>query len=60
MYGERGGARRNLVGKTEGKKPLIRPRRKWENHIKMDLQEVGCGAWTGLVWLRIRNGGGLL
>jgi len=31
------------VGKPEGKRPLGRPRRKWENNIKMDLQEVGCG-----------------
>jgi hypothetical protein len=33
-----------LVGKPEGKKPLGRPRRRWENNIKMDLQEVG-GSW---------------
>jgi hypothetical protein len=32
-----------LVGKTEGKRPLRRPRRRWENNIKMDLQKVGCG-----------------
>ena len=31
------------MGKHEGKKPLGRPRRKWEEHIQMDLQEVGCG-----------------
>ena len=36
-----------LVGKTEGKRPLRRPRRRWEDNIKMDLQEVGngCGDW---------------
>jgi hypothetical protein len=34
---------RVLVGKSEGKKPLGRPRRRWEDNIKMDLQEVGCG-----------------
>jgi hypothetical protein len=36
-----------LVGKPEGKRPLERPRRRWEDHIKMDLQEVGlgCGDW---------------
>jgi len=34
---------RILVGKPEGKRPLGRPRRKWEDNIKMDLQEVGCG-----------------
>jgi len=32
------------VGKPEGKRPLGRPRRRWEDNIKMDLQEVGCGA----------------
>jgi len=31
------------VGKTEGKRPLGRPRRRWEDNIKMDLQELGCG-----------------
>jgi hypothetical protein len=38
------------VGKPEGKRPLGRPRRRWENNIKMDLQEVGCGGveWIGL------------
>jgi len=30
-----------LVGKTEGKRPLVRPRRRWKDYIKMDLQEVG-------------------
>jgi hypothetical protein len=34
---------RGLVGKPEGKRPLGRPRRKWEGNIRMDLQEVGCG-----------------
>ena len=40
-----GGERRiqGLVGKPEGKRPLGRPRRRWEDNIKMDLQEVGCG-----------------
>jgi hypothetical protein len=32
-----------LMGKPEGKRPLERPRRRWEDNIKMDLQEVGCG-----------------
>jgi hypothetical protein len=41
--GERRGAYRILVGKPEGKRPLGRPRRRWEDNIKMDLQEVGCG-----------------
>jgi hypothetical protein len=34
---------RVLVGKTEGKRPLGRPSRRWEDNIRMDLQEVGCG-----------------
>jgi hypothetical protein len=37
------GMYRVLVGKPEGKRPLGRPRRRWEDNIKMDLQEVGCG-----------------
>ena len=39
------GVHRVLVGKTEGKRPLGRPRRRWEYNIKMDLQEVGGGSW---------------
>ena len=41
--GEERGAYRVLVGKPEGKRPLGRPRRRWVNNIRMDLQEVGCG-----------------
>ena len=41
--GERSGICRVLVGKPEGKKPLGRPRHRWEDNVKMDLQEVGCG-----------------
>ena len=39
-----------LLGKPEGKKPLGRPRRRWEDNIKMDLREVGgdCGDWMEL------------
>ena len=40
--GERRGVYRVLVGKPEGKRPLGRPRRRWEDNFKMDLQEVGC------------------
>ena len=40
---ERTGVYTVLVGKPEGKRPLGRPRRRWEDNIKMDLQEVGCG-----------------
>ena len=41
--GEDRGVHRVLVGKPEGKRPLGRPRRRWEDNIKMDLQEVGGG-----------------
>ena len=40
-------------GEPEGKRPLGRPRRKWEDNINMDLQEVGWWPWTRLIWLRI-------
>jgi hypothetical protein len=43
------------VGNPEGKRPLGRPRRRWEDNIKMDLQEVGCLVWTVLSWLRIET-----
>jgi len=49
-----------LVGRPEGKRPLIRPRRRWEDNIKMDLQEVVFGLWTGSIWPRIGTGGGHL
>jgi len=39
------GLNRVLVGKPEGKRPLGRPRRRWEDNIKMDLQKVGRGCW---------------
>ena len=50
------GVHRVLVGKPEGKKPLGRPRRRWEDNIKMDLQEVGgsCGDWMELAQDRDR------
>jgi hypothetical protein len=41
--GDRKGVCRDLVGNRERKRPLGRPRRRWEDNIKMDLQEVGCG-----------------
>jgi hypothetical protein len=59
--GEGRGAYRVLVGRPEGRRPLRRSRRRWEDNIKMDVYEVGWGgAWTGLIWLRIGTGGGLL
>ena len=57
--GEGRGVHRVLVGKPEGKRPLGRPRRRWEDNIKMDLQEVGV-VGTGWSWLRIGTGGGRL
>jgi hypothetical protein len=51
---------RVLVGKPEGKRQMGRPRRRWEDNIKADLQEVGCGLLTGLSLLRIETGGGHL
>jgi hypothetical protein len=46
--GERRDVYRALVGTTDRKRPLGRPRHKWEDNIKMDLQEVGCG---GMDWI---------
>jgi hypothetical protein len=46
-------AYRVLLGKPEGKRLHGRPRPRWEDNIKIDLKEVGWGAWTGLAWLRI-------
>jgi hypothetical protein len=44
------GVYRVLVGKPEGKRPLARTRRRWEDNIKMGLQEVGCG---GMYWIEL-------
>jgi hypothetical protein len=48
--GMRRGVYRVLVGKTEGKRPLGRPKRRWEDNIKMDRQEVGWGR-AGMDWI---------
>ena len=50
MYGRGESIYRVLVEKPEGKKPLGRPRHRWEDNIKMDLQEVGCG---GMDWIEV-------
>ena len=48
--GEKGGVYRVLVGKLEGKRPLRKTRLRWEDNIKMNLQEVGCG---GMDWIEL-------
>jgi hypothetical protein len=53
MYVEKMNVYRIMVGTPEGKRPLGRPRRRWEDNIKMHV-------WTGLIWLRIWTNGGLL
>ena len=53
------GVYRVLVGEHERKRPLGRPRRRWEDNTKMDLQEVRV-VGTGWSWLRIGTGGGRL
>jgi hypothetical protein len=58
--GERRDAYRFVAGKSEGKRPLGRPRHRWEDNSKVDLQGVGWEAWTGLIWLKIGTGGGHL
>jgi len=58
--GESRGVCRVLVGKPEGKRPLGRPRRRWEDNIRIDLQEEGWGAWTRSIRVGIETGGGYL
>jgi hypothetical protein len=48
--GERRGVYRVLMGKPEGNRPLGKPRRRWDEYIKMDLQKVGCG---GMDWIEL-------
>jgi hypothetical protein len=49
-----------LVGKPEGRRPLGRPRRRWEDGVRMDLMEIVLGVWIGFDCLRTGAGGGLL
>jgi hypothetical protein len=51
---------RVFLGEREGIRPHGRPRRRWEDGVKMDLGEIGWGVWSGFTWLRIGTGGGLL
>jgi hypothetical protein len=58
--GEERGVYSDFVGKPEEKRPLVRRRHRWEDNIRMDLQEVGCG---GMDWIELahdRAGGGHL
>jgi hypothetical protein len=63
-YVARMGAVRNafniLFQKPEGKRPCVRPRRRWEDNVRMRLREVGWKMWTGCIWLRIVTSGRLL
>jgi hypothetical protein len=51
---------RVLEEKPEGKRPLVRPRHRWEDGIRMDLKEIGLGMWIGFDWLGIGTCGELL
>jgi hypothetical protein len=51
---------RVLMGNHKGKRPLGRPRRRWEDGIKVDVKGIGWGVWSGFAWLRIGIAGGLL
>jgi hypothetical protein len=60
LMGELRGAYNILVGRPEGRRPLGRPRRRWEDNIKMYIIEIGFGVWIGFIGLRIGTGGGFL
>jgi hypothetical protein len=57
---ERGGVYRFLVGEPEGKRPLGRPRRRWEDNIQWIFRKWDMGVWTRSSWLRIGAGVGHL
>jgi hypothetical protein len=59
-YGERRGLYRVLVGKPVGKRPLGRPKLRWKDNIKMDLQEGDVGEWAESIWHRTGTGVGNL
>jgi hypothetical protein len=58
--GKRRSAYRGFMGSPDGRRPPGRPRFRWESDFKLDLQEMGWGAWTGSIWLRIETSGALL
>ena len=60
MWGKKRVAYRDLVWKLEERRPLGRPRSRWGGNVKKNIQEVGWGSWTGLIWLRIGTAGGHL
>jgi hypothetical protein len=60
MHGRGDKVYKVLVGNTEAKKPLVRPRHRSEDRIKIDLNEIGWEVWRGLTWLRVQTGGELL
>jgi hypothetical protein len=53
-------AYRTFVERPEGKRPLGRPRSRWEDSIIIHLREIGGKVWTGFIWLRIGTSNGLL
>ena len=59
-FGRSGDVLRVFMGKPERKRALGRLRRRWEDNIKMDVQEIELGLWTALIWLQIGASGGLL
>jgi len=58
--GENRSVYRDFVGKPEVKRLLGRSRRRWEDNITMDLEEVGWEPWSGLIWVRIGIDDGLV
>jgi hypothetical protein len=54
---DRNSAHRVLMGRPEGNRQFGRPRLRWEDNMKMDLQEVECGVWIGSICVRIEIGG---
>jgi hypothetical protein len=49
-HGEKRNVYRILVGRPEAKRPIGRPRRRWQDNIRMDLREIGCG---GIDWINL-------
>jgi hypothetical protein len=60
QMGEKRNAYGILVGKPEGKRPLGRPRHRWVDNIKIDIEKVDGMVWIGFIWLRIGTSGRLL